>query len=103
MSENQSYKASCLSLKSNPERREWMLSIKDKMGLDFKIYEGNNTIGRDASNTITIIGDPAVSSKHATIMFRVDNKFYIKDGVVIGNYQDGKQMRKVIDGVWKIG
>mgnify|MGYP003342172885 FL=1 len=29
--------------------------------------------------------------------------FTIKDGVVIGNHEDGKQMRKVIDGVWKIG
>ena len=29
--------------------------------------------------------------------------FTIKDGVVIGNHEDGRQMRKVIDGVWKIG
>ena len=28
--------------------------------------------------------------------------FTIKDGVVIGNSKDGKQLRKVIDGVWKI-
>jgi hypothetical protein len=29
--------------------------------------------------------------------------FTIKDGVVIGNIDDGKKMRKHIDGVWKIG
>lgn len=29
--------------------------------------------------------------------------FTIKDGVVIGNIDDGKKMKKVIQGVWKIG
>jgi hypothetical protein len=29
--------------------------------------------------------------------------FSIKDGVVIGNPDDGKKMKKHIDGVWKIG
>jgi hypothetical protein len=29
--------------------------------------------------------------------------FTIKDGVVIGNVDDGKKMKKVIQGVWKIG
>jgi hypothetical protein len=29
--------------------------------------------------------------------------FTIKDGVVIGNIDDGEKMRKHIDGVWKIG
>ena len=38
MSENQSYKVWCLSLESNTDRREWMLSIKDKIGLDFQFW-----------------------------------------------------------------
>jgi hypothetical protein len=38
MSENQSYKAWCLSLESDTYRREWMLSIKDKIGLDFEFW-----------------------------------------------------------------
>ena len=29
----------CLSLKSNTDRREWMLSIKDKIGLNFKFWD----------------------------------------------------------------
>ena len=29
--------------------------------------------------------------------------FTIKDGVVIGNIEDGKKMKKHIQGVWKIG
>lgn len=33
------YKAWCLSLKSNTDRREWMLSIKDKTGLDFEFWD----------------------------------------------------------------
>lgn len=33
------YKAWCLSLKSNTDRREWMLSIKDKIGLDFEFWD----------------------------------------------------------------
>jgi hypothetical protein len=39
MKENQSYKAWCLSLKSNTDRREWMVSIKDKIGLDFEFWD----------------------------------------------------------------
>jgi pSer/pThr/pTyr-binding forkhead associated (FHA) protein len=72
----------------------WIITYDlDKMGLDYKIYEGNNTIGRDSVNTITINGDPAISSKHVTIMFRVDNKFYIKDEMAVnGTYLDGNLM-----------
>jgi hypothetical protein len=39
MSENQLYKIWCLSLKSNLDRREWMLSIKDRIGLDFEFWD----------------------------------------------------------------
>ena len=39
MLKHHSYKAWCLSLKSNLDRREWMLSIKDKMGLDFEFWD----------------------------------------------------------------
>ena len=38
MLKNQSYKVWCLSLESNKDRREWMLSIKDKIGLDFEFW-----------------------------------------------------------------
>lgn len=33
------FKTYCLSLKSNTDRREWMLSIKDKIGLDFEFWD----------------------------------------------------------------
>jgi hypothetical protein len=38
MLKNQLYKIWCLSLESNTDRREWMLSIKDKIGLDFEFW-----------------------------------------------------------------
>ena len=38
MSKNQLYKVWCLSLESNLDRREWMVSIKDKIGLDFEFW-----------------------------------------------------------------
>ena len=38
MLENQLYKVWCLSLESNIDRRKWMLSIKDKIGLDFEFW-----------------------------------------------------------------
>jgi hypothetical protein len=57
----------------------WIISYShDSMGMDFRLFEGNNTIGRDASNTITIGNDTAISGKHVTILFRL-NKCYIKD------------------------
>jgi hypothetical protein len=40
-STNQTYKVWCLSLKSNKDRREWMISIKDKIGLDFEFWDAS--------------------------------------------------------------
>lgn len=34
-----SFNVYCLSLKSNIDRREWMLSIKDKIGLNFEFWD----------------------------------------------------------------
>lgn len=44
------YKVWCLSLKSNKDRREWMLSIKDKIGLDFEFW--NATTPTDITDEI---------------------------------------------------
>ena len=48
MSKNQSYKVWCLSLESNTDRREWMLSIKDKIALDFAFW--NATTPNEVTN-----------------------------------------------------
>ena len=42
-------------------------------------------------------------SKGTYVVTVKGHAFTIKDGVVIGNSDDGKKMKKVIQGVWKIG
>jgi len=49
-------------------------------GAFFPIYEGKNTIGRDASSHVMIQGDTSVSERHLSILYRtVDRKFKFKD------------------------
>lgn len=56
----------------------WLVSYDlDPMGVDFKLYEGRNMIGRDASCNITI-SDGKVSSEHAILLYR-SGKFSITD------------------------
>ena len=56
----------------------WLVTYSlDPLGVDFKIYEGKNSIGRDINCNITI-NDKMVSSRHATLLFRA-NKYRIKD------------------------
>ena len=56
----------------------WLVSYTlDEMGVDFKLYEGKNVLGRNSACQIAI-QDPAVSGEHATILFR-NGKYSIKD------------------------
>ena len=45
------------------------------MGVDYRIYEGNNTIGREPGNSITITKDTTISGTHANILYK-KGKFY---------------------------
>ena len=48
----------------------WLVSYTiDEMGMDFKLYEGRNMIGRDPSCAVCI-KDPAASSNHAMLLYR---------------------------------
>jgi hypothetical protein len=71
----------------------WIVSFTlDPMGVDYRIFEGNNTIGRDPSNSITITKDNTMSSEHANILFR-GGKFYISDEMAAnGSYLNGEEM-----------
>lgn len=71
----------------------WIISYTlDPMGMDYRIYEGNNTIGRDISNTIVILKDTAVSGKHVTILSK-NSKFYIKDEMASnGTFLNGSEL-----------
>ena len=56
----------------------WLVTYTaDPMGIDFKLYEGRNTIGRDVSCNITV-NDGTITGKHSTILFR-NGKYKIKD------------------------
>lgn len=91
---------------SGPRLVGWLVSFTlDSRGVDFKVYEGRNTIGRDASCSIRATSDMAVSGKHASLLVRngvnyltdldsingtyvndediEDNKYHLKDGDVV--------------------
>ncbi len=56
----------------------WLVSYTlDAMGVDFKVYEGRNIIGRDMDCNITV-NDQMVSGKHAVLLYRA-GKYSITD------------------------
>ena len=56
----------------------WLVTYsQDELGVDYKLYEGRNIIGRDIDCSITI-NDGRVSGKHAVLLFRA-NKYSITD------------------------
>ena len=56
----------------------WLVSYSlDPMGVDFKLYEGRNIIGRDMNCNISV-NDSTVSATHAVILFR-SGKYSISD------------------------
>jgi len=57
----------------------WLISYTiDDMGVDYRLFEGRNTIGTDAENSLHISSDITISGHHMTILFR-GNKFLAKD------------------------
>jgi hypothetical protein len=71
----------------------WIISYTlDPMGVDYRIYEGSNTIGRNPGNTITISKDVTISGEHVNILYR-HGKFYIKDKMTAnGTYLNGEEL-----------
>lgn len=56
----------------------WLVSYSfDELGVDFKLYEGRNIIGRDLDCNITV-NDGRMSAKHAVLLFRA-NKYSLTD------------------------
>ena len=56
----------------------WLVTYSfDAMGVDYKLYEGKNIIGRDMDCNITV-NDGMMSGKHATLLFR-DDAYALKD------------------------
>jgi hypothetical protein len=66
---------------SQPTRKivGWIISYTlDPMGADYRIYEGQNTIGRDIKNSVVIMKDQGVSGTHITILCK-KGQFLLKD------------------------
>lgn len=56
----------------------WLVTYSfDALGVDYKLYEGRNVIGRDVDCNITI-NDGRMSGKHAVLLFRA-NKYSLTD------------------------
>ncbi len=56
----------------------WLVTYSfDELGVDYKLFEGRNIIGRDVDCNITI-NDGRVSGKHAVLLFRA-NKYSLTD------------------------
>lgn len=56
----------------------WLVTYSfDELGVDYKLYEGRNIIGRDVDCNITI-NDGRMSGKHAVLLFRA-NKYSLTD------------------------
>lgn len=58
----------------------WLVTYTlDPNGVDFRLFEGRNIIGKDFSCGVCV-SDPKVSSQHAILLFRND-KFRLKDNL----------------------
>ena len=56
----------------------WLVTYTfDELGVDYKLYEGRNIIGRDVDCNITV-NDGRMSGKHAVLLFRA-NKYSLTD------------------------
>lgn len=56
----------------------WLVTYSfDELGMDYKLYEGRNIIGRDVDCNITV-NDGRMSGKHALLLFRA-NKYSLTD------------------------
>jgi pSer/pThr/pTyr-binding forkhead associated (FHA) protein len=83
----------------------WLVSYTiDENGVDFKLFEGRNSIGADNGNDVVIANDASISSKHLTILFRLGtfkykdelstNGTFINDVIADeGNLADGDMIK----------
>jgi len=80
----------------------WLVTYSfDAMGVDYKLYEGRNVIGRDMDCNITV-NDGMMSGKHAILLFRAD-KYSLTDnqsshGTFVNNEDINLEPRYLNDG-----
>lgn len=70
----------------------WLVTYTlDPNGIDFRLYEGRNIIGKDFSCGVCL-NDPKVSGQHAILLFRND-KFRLKDNLSTnGTFVNGEDI-----------
>lgn len=58
----------------------WLVSFTmDPAGVDFRLYEGRNVVGRKSTCDIKLINDPKVSGEHGLIVFRGSESVFADD------------------------
>lgn len=68
----------------------WLVSYTiDENGVDYKLFEGRNSIGADKGNDIVIGNDAAISTKHLTILFRLGTFKYKDELSTNGTFING--------------
>lgn len=80
----------------------WLVTYSfDELGVDYKLYEGRNIIGRDVDCNITV-NDGRMSGKHAVLLFRA-SKYSLTDsqsshGTFVNNEDIDLEPRYLKDG-----
>jgi len=88
----------------NGEKREprqmrmlvgWLVSYTiNEMGVDFRLYEGQNTVGKNPDNAVTISTDNTVSKLHVIIYYSKLDNFLISDEFSAnGTYVNSNRLR----------
>ena len=68
--------------RENRKLAGWLVSYTlNPLGMDFRLYEGKNYIGTEASCSVCL-SDESVSGMHALILFRA-GKFKIRDNLCV--------------------
>ena len=87
----------------------WLVTYSfNNLGVDFKLYEGRNVIGRDHDCNITIAEDMTVTGKHAILLFK-NGKYKIKDelsthGTIVNDVDIEEETKEIFDGdIIKLG
>lgn len=80
------------NLRSSRKLVGWLVTYSiDSLGIDYKLYEGRNVIGREIDCNITV-SDKTMTGKHATILFK-NGKYKIKDELSShGTFVNGKDI-----------
>jgi hypothetical protein len=72
----------------------WIISYTiDAMGVDHRIYEGNNRIGKNPGREITVTTDSTVSSEHANILHKRGVWFLEDEMSSNGTFVNGEELK----------